>query len=190
MKLKEIKPTEVTNFKRSQAELELFWIYCLCVAGKNADNTARVVNKLFHGKKETPFQYLRKNLVDLHNILVAHRVGQYTRLEQAITKSLDLNLRTCSVEDMMKIHGVGNKTSRFFILHSRENADHCVLDIHILKWLRDRWKLDNIPTNTPQNDQDYARLENITKNLMKADYPDLSLAEADLLIWGEQSNRL
>ena len=69
-----INPKQITDFNRSKRELEMFWIFSIMVAGKNSDNTAKVVARLFKDKEE-PFIYLQENENALHNTLVANRTG-------------------------------------------------------------------------------------------------------------------
>jgi thermostable 8-oxoguanine DNA glycosylase len=184
-----INPTQITNFKRSDKELQLFWIFCILVAGKNSDVAARKVGSLFKdlGDK-TPFEFLKENRNSIRNLLVAHKVGQYNRIENAILQSLDLDLSTASLEDLMNVKGVGPKTARFFLLHSRHDCEHVILDVHILHYLRTRWQMD-VARSTPPP-VEYNRIEKIASNFIKLDFPNLSMAEADLLIWVEQSGRL
>jgi thermostable 8-oxoguanine DNA glycosylase len=99
-----------------------------------------------------------------------------------------LDLRTATINDLLAIHGVGGKTARFFLLHSRKDCEHVVLDTHVLAYLRDRWGMD-VPTSTPPK-KEYERIERIAVNLIKTDYPNFSMAEADLLIWTKRSGRL
>lgn len=175
-------PLEVTNYNRTKAELEYFWLFCVFVAGKNSDVQLRKLNLFLRDKSptETPFEFIRNNLNELRNMLVAAKVGQYARLVQSVTQSININLETCSVADLMAIYGVGSKTARFFILHTRKDADCVVLDTHVLKWLR--MKGIDTPQNTPAPDK-YAELENIAKTFIKRDFPYVTMAQADLLIW-------
>jgi len=186
-----IKPTSITNFDRSDAELETFWIFCLVVAGKNSDWAAQKVLLLLSKRGAlTPFQYLRQNQNALHNLLVANKVGQYTRMERAITQSLDVNLRTASVEELEGIFGVGPKTASFFLMHSRADFDGAVLDVHILRWLRDNG-CEDAPIQTPSsNPVLYRRLSKLWSLLSAAKYPMTTPAERDLLIWAKYSGRL
>lgn len=186
-----IDPKHITNFRRSDSELQSFWLFCIMVAGRNSDFAARCVGKLLSTvKDETPFSFLRKlGENGLRNHLVAHRVGQYVRIHRAINESLNLDLRRASVEDLMKVFGIGPKTARFFVLHSREGEKVAVLDVHILKWLRDH-QVTNVPQNTPQNPKEYARLEMSWLGMIRYYYPNCTPAQADLLIWLEQSGRL
>lgn len=184
-----IDPLVVTNFERTDKELQTFWIFCICVAGKNSDVAATKLNNLFKVLRpnETPFEYLSANKNAIHNILVANKIGQYSRIEKAIIDSLALDLRTSSLEDLMNVFGVGSKTARFFLLHSRRNCDHIVLDVHILKYLREKYEM-NVPEQTPPPAR-YNEIEKIAIHLFRAEFPNLSLAEIDLLIWAKMSNR-
>lgn len=186
-----VDPLRVTDYDRSEAELQRFYLFTVFVAGKNADWAAGVVDSLLRRADEqgqTPFEYLRQNEHDLHNLLVVHRVGQYGRITRAIAQSLDLNLRTCTVEDLENVFGVGPKTARFFVLHTRSDAKCAVLDTHILRWLREVHGVTT-PKSTPPR-KEYARLERIALSLMAAEFPHLTPAQADLLIWSTQSGRL
>lgn len=188
-----VVPTEITNYHRTDYELEVFWLFCILVAGKNSDTTSRILAKFLNQLPEdqTPFEGIRALGEDaLHNLLVSHKVGQYNRITKAIWQSLDLDLRNCNRDDLMKIYGVSHKTSRFFLLHSREFCDEVVLDTHILRWMRDYCHVIGVPNNTPQDKNKYEYLAKLCKNLMENYYPGLSLAQVDLLIWTMMSGRL
>ena len=186
-------PTEITNYNRTDYELEVFWLFCILVAGKNSDTTSKVLTNLLTNLKEdqTPFEYIRDlGEQGLYDLLVSNRVGQYNRISKAIWQSIDLDLRNCSREDLMGIYGVSHKTSRFFLLHSREFCEEIVLDTHILRWMKDKCHIVGVPNNTPQNKDKYEYLAKLCKELMENHYPGLSLAQIDLLIWTTMSGRL
>ena len=190
----QIDPKNITDFNRSTDELQAFWLFCMFVAGKNSDWASRCLKKLVDTADKGTFEGIFKHFksigeVGVHNALVANKVGQYTRLTKGIMQSLDLDLRTCSLEDLLKIHGVGNKTARFFLLHTRRNGDYAVLDTHILAWMRDHG-VENAPKSTPTNLKVYEELQNRYRMLSRLHYPHLSNAQIDLLIWTKQSGRL
>jgi len=187
-----IDPKDITNYNRTDVELESFWIFCILVAGKNSDTTSRLVTKLLKNRGDkTPFEFIRSlKLTELRNYLVAHKTGQYDRIRKALFFSAKLNLRTCTRDDLMDIHGVGPKTARFFLLHSREFCDEVVLDTHILNWMRVKCDIKDAPKNTPQVPEKYAKYAGLCKYLMEIHYPGLTLAQADLMIWTEMSGRL
>ena len=196
-----VNPTDITDFNRDTNQLEAFWLFCMFVAGKNSDYASRCLSKLLHSAKwrscnkpefsdnDGVFNYFKSiSEVGVHNTLVANKVGQYTRLTKGIMQSLDLNLRTCTLEDLLKIHGVGNKTARFFLLHTRAGCEYAVLDTHILKWMRNRG--EDVPKSTPTNSKVYRELEKRFRYLSRLAYPFLSDSQIDLLIWSEQSGRI
>ena len=188
-----IDPKNITNYNRTDDELQTFWLFCILVAGKNSDTTSKVLSKLLTkiSPYSTPFEGIRElGEEGLYNLLVENRVGQYTRISKAIWQSLYLDLRTCSREDLMKIHGVSHKTSRFFLLHTREFCEEIVLDVHILKWMRDKCGVRDVPNNTPQSLSKYEYFADLCKYLMTTHFPGLSLAQIDLFIWTEMSGRL
>lgn len=185
-----IDPKDITNYSRSDYELEMFWLFCLFVAGKNSDIASDKVSQLLDGIApwETPFVFLKEK--DVFNTLLNIKSGQYNRLSRAISESFHLDLRTCSLEDLTNIYGVGPKTARFFLLHTRPNCEYAVLDTHILKWIRSHSGYEDAPKDTPQNSNEYEKWSNIAMELMNETYPGMNLADIDLLIWTEVSGRL
>ena len=207
-----VNPTDITDFNRDTDQLEAFWLFCMFVAGKNSDYASRCLSKMIHASKQlthkrdddgnlalTPlgnieeegiFNYFKSiGEVGVHNALVANKVGQYGRLTKGIMQSLDLDLLNCTLDDLLNIHGVGNKTARFFLLHTREGCDHAVLDTHILAWMRSHGVPD-APKNTPTCSKKYRELEKQFRYLSRLKFPYLSDAQIDLLIWSDQSGRI
>lgn len=185
-----IDPKKITNFTRTQAELQSFFLFGLFCAGKNSDYAAKCLAKLLHNNEgETPFEVL-KNLGEtgIHNALVASKIGQYTRLTKAIMDAVDLDLATCTLEELMSVHGVGQKTARFFLLHTRPNCKVAVLDTHILKWLRDNGV--DAPQVTPTSVKQYKALEEKFLFLADINFPFMSIADIDLTLWTKYSGRL
>lgn len=186
-----IQPTAITKYDRTDDELQRFWIFGILVAGKDADWAAHKVGELLRGARDEdklPFDWLREREVELHNILVANRVGQYGRIKLAIAQSLDLDLRAASLDQLMSVFGVGPKTARFFILHSRPDARVAVLDTHILRWLREVHGYPT-PKSTPTSLKQYERIESMALHFMADSFPGLTCAQADLLIWCQMSGR-
>lgn len=180
-----IDPRDVTKFDRTQSELEEYWLFCIVAAGKTAMTQARLLDDFLklnapHGAS-TPFQTLQA-LVDDGDLLEAlkmSRLGQYTRIEKAFSQSLPLDLKTCTVADLEAINGVGPKTARFFILHTRPNQTMAVLDTHILKYLRD--KGHTTQKVTPPAGKKYNELEALV--IQEAAASKMSLPDFDLHIW-------
>lgn len=176
-----IDPKNITNFQRTDEELESFIIFAIAVAGKKASKTADLIAKVLGEAKpdETPFEFIKR--IPLEDHLRFWRVGQYKRIVPAITGAMKLNLRTCTMADLLKIHGIGPKTANFFLLHSRPNHEGAVLDTHILRWMREVHGVKT-PKQTPSGKR-YDELEALARELIGQSFPHLSLADADLFIW-------
>jgi thermostable 8-oxoguanine DNA glycosylase len=182
-----IDASNITNFDLTDLELEnhiMFWIFA---AGKNGTRAAKVVNDLraywdTFSKDISTFNFImhyeQHELVELlkdfktgcHN----HKAKSLSQLSRA-----DLNLRTCSAEDLEKIYGIGMKTSRCFILHSRKDAEYAGLDTHMLKYLTSLGY--DVPKTTPNNRKQYLTIEKIVINLARES--GKSLSDFDLGIW-------
>ena len=189
---KKINPKKITDFNRTKADLELFAIFAVCVAGKKAQQTADKVNDHFRDtetptKRLTPFETI-KSLVKIRVFgayLQMAKVGQYKRIYRALRDLAEsgIDLKTCTVEDLEAIHGIGPKTSRFIIMHSRPNQRLATLDTHILRWMRDQG-IDT-PKATPQSRKLYQKLEQ--KFLTLCDKCGMIPSQLDLKIWKQYS---
>jgi thermostable 8-oxoguanine DNA glycosylase len=85
------------------------------------------------------------------------------------------------VELLQCVKGIGMKTARFFVMHTRAHQMYACLDTHILAWLGD--KGHDVPKSTPQGKK-YLELEKIF-----LDYcieMDMMPADLDLKIWNER----
>ena len=169
-------------------EKEYFLIFSVIVAGRNAKMAVEKTWRLleFTWGEETPFDLI-KHYID-HNTLTQKlkslKIGQYTRIEKALKDIINLNVETCSLEDLLACHGVGNKTARFFLLNTRKDAEYAVLDTHVLKWLKSlfgNWM--SVPKSTPTSGYRYALWEYKAIQAMKKEYPERTLAQADFEIW-------
>lgn len=185
-----IDPTNITNFSRTDAQLQAFWLFGAFCAGKNSDYASKCLAKLLSKcGNQTPFEYLRSlGNVAIHNALVAAKIGQYARLTRFIEESIQLDLRTASLQDLMGVFGIGPKTARFFLLHSRPDCECAVLDCHILKFLREN-SVD-APQQTPTNQKQYIELEKKFLFIAKLQFPQMSVAQIDLMLWMKYSGRL
>ena len=187
-----INPKKITNFNRTKADLELFAIFAVCVAGKKAQQTADKVNDHFRDtetptKRLTPFETI-KSLIKIRVFgayLQMAKVGQYKRIYRALRDLAEsgIDLKTCTVEDLEAIHGIGPKTSRFIIMHSRPNQRLATLDTHILRWMRDQGI--ETPKATPQSRKLYQKLEQ--KFLTLCDKRAILPSQLDLKIWKQYS---
>lgn len=181
-----IDPNNITDFNRTQEQLEEFWLFCILVAGKKSSEASKVLNRILKYTNK-PFVFL-KNLTDREREILLRRArsGQYNRINKAIKESLKLDLKNAHFFDLVQIKGVGPKTASFFLLHSR-GEEHAVLDTHILKWLRSRGH--DAPKTTPQKLSSYEALSNLFKKEVAISGEYDTFAEADLEIWKKYSTK-
>jgi thermostable 8-oxoguanine DNA glycosylase len=175
------------NYKRASTEdLEEFMLFCIAVAAKNAVTTAKILERfLVNWRHEGygPFEAVRwfsqpALAIRLRQLgMGCHEMKSKTWLEIAHS---DINLRRTTTEELERIHGIGPKTSRFFILHTQKNAQVAVLDTHILKFLRERGY--DAPLATPSGRR-YAELEQVF--LKECRKRRVSPKEFDLKIWSK-----
>lgn len=183
-----VDPSEVICFDRSDDDLELFWLFCLVVAGKTAKTQARLLdNFLTNIPSQSSSPFNRVLFAKAHGTLLddikASRLGQYNRLHKAFAQSLKLNLRTCTVDDLEGVYGVGPKTARMFLMFTRPNQRFAALDTHVLKYLASRG-LD-VPKATPSAGPRYRALEE--QFVAFADEAGKPVADFDLEIWKHYS---
>lgn len=152
---------------------EAFLLFCIAVAGKNSRQTQQRVEELLspcdrrivNEPDASPFEHLRNLIASckLLEELQAHGFGQYTKLLRAFTEAAtsDLDLDRVTVEQLERIHGVGPKTSRYFIMRTQPTARVAALDTHILRWLRDEMGHEDVPESTPSEGPQYERVERL-----------------------------
>lgn len=171
-------------------EREARLIYSVIVAGKSADFADVAVRRLIDGDvAATPFEQIRSTISvgDLDKRLRFARVGNYAKIEKCLRELVvaGVDLLTCTPDDLEKIHGIGRKTSRFFILWTRPEEKHAALDVHILRWMRSLGY--DAPKATPSNQKKYAELEKAF--LAEADKRGMSARDLDYKIWSEGAGR-
>jgi len=185
-----VNPDDITNFDRTDRELEEFMVFAICAAGKNANTTARILNHIFEENEfiwsnVLPVAYLYKEGNYLADYLKSLGIGCYNsrattirQLHRCIQNDKDF-LKVATVADLENIHGIGPKTARFFIMHSRPNQRVAALDTHILKELKANGH--EVPKATPPAGKRYNELEQLFIKL--ADKSGMSVADYDLAVW-------
>lgn len=187
-----IDPTNITNFDRTDIDLQEYFLFCVCVAGKTSFIQAQKLETFLQPgwfKIMTPFEYI-DYLIEkdqLIPMIYQSKLGQYKRLTKIFKICTSIDLETVTLEELEKIPGIGPKTSRFFLLHTRPNQRFAVLDTHVLSWLGKNTKDNTIPSSTPQSTSRYKRIEELF--LKEADYRNLTPENFDLQIWREQSRK-
>ena len=178
-----IDPSDVIKFDRTEAELQEWWLFSVLVAGKTAITQARLLDRFLtdNGQPgDAPFDVVRRLVANgtLELRMREARLGQYTRLARCFSDSLMLDLKTCTIEQLEAVHGVGPKTARMFLMHSRPDQRVAALDTHILKHLGEHGHA--VPKATPTGAK-YRELE--AAFLALADAAGQTPSDYDLTIW-------
>jgi len=180
-----IDAANITNYNQTKQELEHSLLFWILAAGKNGTRAAKITNKIIRDLPSPLFAHLKTfSLQETIRMCTYYRTGCQTIKGRAIYEVVNsnLNLKTCSAEELEKIYGIGPKTARCFIMHSRKNTQFAGLDTHILKFLEIMGVAD-VPKQTPSSKKEYQRLE---KSFIKlATIYNKEPAILDLEIWNE-----
>jgi endonuclease III len=186
-----IDPTKFTNFGLNTNGLQEYILFAVGVAGKDAMITSKLLDKLLKKNKcKTPFNSIRafKSESNLKSVMKETGFGCYTLKAKGFwyLANSKINLATCSVEELEACPGIGMKTARFFIMHTRSgDCNVACLDTHVLKFMRDQG-FDNIPKQTPTRKR-YLEIQDNFLNICKK--KNLHPAVFDLQIWNEYRER-
>ena len=147
-----IKPDAITNFARTESQLQQFYIFCWFSKAAKAEQLAPKLNSFFEDLDElceemqpdlagaTPFRqiwYVMNSGEDfLQDYLKQFKVGKYEAFAKGFFESLTLSLPDCSLEQLCAVSGIGKKIARMFLLHSRPSQKYICLDTHLLKEAR------------------------------------------------------
>jgi hypothetical protein len=178
----------VTNFNRTEAEAQEFLLCAIVVAGKKGKTQALKLELFLNVHPEikdnscTPFEYVSKLIQYelLMDSLKSAKLGQYERLYNCFTALTRYKALNVTIDELEAIKGIGMKTSRFFLTHSRESSRYAILDTHILAFMREELGYKT-PKSTPQSPSVYKEIEEAY--LAYADSTGKSLADVDLEIW-------
>jgi len=186
-----VDPNNITNFNCDYKELQLVLLFWISAAGKKASVSASNLEKLMKTGFELfdtdePFEIIRNFGPKLPEILRSHGFGCFNNKSRSMLDLAysNIDLKTCSVLDLEQIKGIGAKTARCFLLHSRSNCRFAGLDTHVLKYMKEIGI--DVPKSTP-NGKKYLELEK--KFLELADASGKSIAEFDLEIWRRYSGK-
>lgn len=196
-----IDPFQITNYARSDEDLQEFWLFCLAVAGKTATQMAKKVDDFLQIRKTPNNLFRHFDHFDwitavggsfanhgLVSALTQVKMGKYGLLTKGYLESArrgTLYFRTASADDIAAdIPGAGLKTSRFFTLHSRLNEQVAVIDTHMLKYLR-QMGVAGVPDTIPTGKK-YLALEKIL--LAEAAKKQMAMADFDLAIWSHYAS--
>lgn len=203
-------PFDPTKFCRLPVELEDFLVFGVMVAGKPARSTinkqARLYEQLVERYRDLAlynnmshliakgidhgwramlklFFNLREHFQVDQSLHIA-RTGKYETMLHFFQDFVrrDLDLERCSLNDLTRLYGVGPKTARFFLLHSRVNQRLAVLDRHVMTWLAE--VVDGpVPRGTPSTLSSYAYWEQVWLEKTDEMFPGIPKCRIDYEIW-------
>lgn len=177
----------ITDFKANKSKLQALILFWILAAGKNGVLSAQQLNKLLSlFPEELPFTSLGKlKEIELSKLMFDLRIGCHNCKASYILNVINSNidLQTCSPEELEKIKGIGRKTSRCFIIHTRPKARYAGLDTHCLRFLRNNG-YPHAPRSTPNTEYLYKKWEQIFLKFVPI---NISVAEFDLKVWNEGS---
>jgi thermostable 8-oxoguanine DNA glycosylase len=179
-----VDPDNVTNFNLTEDQLQLNILFWICAAGKNGHTSAKCLCNLLNkfsilNNEISPFNIILK-IKDLPLELKNHGIGCYNNKSKTIKELINknLNLEKCSIDDLESIWGMGSKTTRCFLMHTRKDQRLAGLDRHVLRFLQEMGH--KVPKNSP-NKKQYRELEKIFIKI--ADELNKTPSELDLEIW-------
>jgi thermostable 8-oxoguanine DNA glycosylase len=183
-----VNPDQITKFFQTVPELEEVLLFWIAVAGKTAvviaqriDQVLQELGKRFPGAS-TPFEKVRAiPEAELVELLRARGIGCYKQKARSmkLVASSGLDLTTCSVDELDAIYGIGPKTARCFVMHSRPDVRHAGLDTHVMKYLH---KYGCVPKSLmPKDEVNYCEIEKVFLKI--ADIVKMTPAKLDLVIW-------
>lgn len=179
-----IDPDHCTDFNLDKSGLELHILFWIFAAGKNGHTASRCLNNILedYSKKTNlvvPFEIL-KSIEDLPKELKRFGVGCFNNKSKCIKDLINKNfdLSTCSIEDLESVWGLGPKSVRCFLIHTRKDQNLAGLDRHVLRYLGELGY--KVPKSTP-NKKQYLEIEKIFIELAKS--VGKTISELDLEIW-------
>lgn len=186
-----IDPTKITNYRLSIAKTEEVILFWVCAAGKNGVTAARCLDRLLCAwrdkatnlvnDKPSPFDIVRyiNQFGDLAGEMKKHGIGCYNAKAKTFVAlaQKNLDLKNCSVEDLESIPGIGPKTARCFLIHSRKNQQYAGLDTHVKKYMKD------LGYSIPNSISKKKYLEIESKFISLANHSGMKIADFDLMVW-------
>lgn len=163
--------------------------FCISTANSSA------ISGLYFQKQLEKFDFNRIEVEKIETLLKQAGVRFYSKKAIYISKALlnfEIVERALKIEDkkardilVSSIKGLGYKEASHFLRNvGRKNI--AIIDRHVLRWMRERGLIDNIPKNL--NKKNYLQLERILSKL--SDEIGMNLAKLDLYMWYEKTKKV
>jgi thermostable 8-oxoguanine DNA glycosylase len=176
---------DMYNWANTREKRELVLLFSIMAAGKSADRTSDALNYMMHMLPgNTPLDKIR-GLVkrqDALEKLKSFRIGQHNRILKAFRAIVDFDVDVTppDPDKLRNIPGIGLKTSSFVALVYDRTLPVAVLDTHVLKFLRNRMKIE-APLGTPSSAKIYDRLSRPIIRL--ATLLDVTCGDLNIVLW-------
>ena len=191
-----INPTCITRYDESESQLMEKLHFWILAAGKGGVAAASALERLYKRLPHARMPFDRVLLyctvhgeIGLRRLMKDCGIGCSTLKARAFISLAKKrpNLFKDGPDELMEHPGIGPKTARGFILHSRRNVRYACLDRHILRWLRDQGHT-HAPKDTPSSSLQYDRWEAIW---LAACYAmGRTSAELDLEVWNSYASKV
>ncbi len=163
--------------------------FCISTANSSA------ISGLYFQKQLEKFDFNRIEVEKIETLLKQAGVRFYSKKAIYISKALlnfEIVERALKIEDkkardilVSSIKGLGYKEASHFLRNvGRKNI--AIIDRHVLRWMREKGLIDNIPKNL--NKKNYLQLERILSKL--SDEIGMNLAKLDLYMWYEKTKKV
>lgn len=189
----------LTNFERPVHQLEEMILALVAAAGHNGPASAKAVDRFLKSIRnakhpcdqnldlKSPFsciKYTGPNWLSYR--MKAAGIGCNSMDKKGGTfwklANSDIDLKTCTREELCNFKGIGMKTASCFVLHSRPDQKMASLDRHILKIVREKY--EEAPKQTPGSLKNYYKWEKVVLEEFVPE--DMTPAEFDLSSWISQ----
>jgi thermostable 8-oxoguanine DNA glycosylase len=184
-----VDPEKITKFDSTDSELQEVLLFWILAAGKNARTSAAGLQRfLDHGRDVfgpvDPFTVVKRFGSELPSVLRSHGLGCYNNKAESMLDlaSKNMDLKKCTLQNLENIKGIGPKTARCFLVHSRPGCRYACIDTHVLKYMREKGY--EVPKSTPSGKR-YLEIERNFLGLV--DESGKTVAEFDLEIWNKYS---
>lgn len=166
-----------------QYEAERIAVHGVLSAGNNARRVEKAIVAM--QEKADPMPLLswlaRDDGRHMESTLRAYNCSRdYGRSTRALLALSKFDLFTCTLDDLLGVYGVGNKTARFILTNVRpDECQYAVLDTHVLLWLSEQGV--KVPASTPSSPKRYRELEQEFARMAEA--RGITMNELDSLIY-------
>jgi thermostable 8-oxoguanine DNA glycosylase len=174
-------------------------VFCILDTAVPYESVCKAFDVLKRNNLTTRKQLLEAQKYEINKMLssVGYRwANQKARYLKAFAEN-DIDLKTATRDEIVKkVKGVGYKLASMFLRNTR-GEDHAVLDVHILRWIKEQIKTKCLHNESlyPSKSYDLSNVDVILKGLTYKEIEDLfrdmakergkTMTQLDIEIWNE-----